>query len=378
LTRTQSSRDDPDRRFMQIALRLAKRGLGTTAPNPSVGAVVVDEATGEVIARGWTQPGGRPHAETEALRRAGARARGATMYVTLEPCSHHGKTAPCADAIIAAGVSRVVTGILDPDPRVAGRGLEMLRAAGIAVRRGVCADEADYLTRGHILRVTERRPFVQIKMALGGDGTVPRGSKGAPVWVTGAQARAHGHLLRARTDAIMVGSGTVEDDDPELTCRLPGMLDRSPLRVVLGGGRLPPLASKLVRTAREHGVLVFCPPGAEPSQLAALQAAGCRVLQVATVAGRPWIPAVTEALVGQGVTRLLVEGGPTVWRAFFTSGLVDEVVVYHAGGYHGAQDAAETVRSRLAAFAAPMSFSLIEAQPIGTDGLYIFHRTRGR
>lgn len=374
MTQAEASRDDIDSRFMQIALRLAQRGLGTTAPNPSVGAVIVDEATGEVIARGWTQPGGRPHAETEALRRAGARARGATMYVTLEPCSHHGKTPPCADAIVRAGISRVVTGIVDPDPRVAGRGLALLRSAGIEVRRGVCAAAADDLTRGHILRVTERRPFVQIKMALGSDGAVPRGAKGAPVWVTGAQARAHGHLLRARADAILVGGGTVEDDDPELTCRLPGMLDRSPLRVVLCGRRLPPFASKLVQTAREHAVSVFCPPECDAGHLAALEAAGCRVFQVATVGGRPWIPAVTEALVGQGVTRLLVEGGPTVWRAFFTSGLVDEVVVYRAGGYDGT----DTVRSAVAAFAAPMALSLIEGQPIGEDGLYRFYRTRGR
>lgn len=374
MTQAEASRDDIDSRFMQIALRLAQRGLGTTAPNPSVGAVIVDEATGEVIARGWTQPGGRPHAETEALRRAGARARGATMYVTLEPCSHHGKTPPCADAIVRAGISRVVTGIVDPDPRVAGRGLALLRSAGIEVRRGVCAAAADDLTRGHILRVTERRPFVQIKMALGSDGAVPRGAKGAPVWVTGAQARAHGHLLRARADAILVGGGTVEDDDPELTCRLPGMLDRSPLRVVLCGRRLPPFASKLVQTAREHAVSVFCPPECDAGHLAALEAAGCRVFQVATVGGRPWIPAVTEALVGQGVTRLLVEGGPTVWRAFFTSGLVDEVVVYRAGGYDGT----DTVRSAVAAFAAPMALSLIEEQPIGEDGLYRFYRTRGR
>jgi diaminohydroxyphosphoribosylaminopyrimidine deaminase/5-amino-6-(5-phosphoribosylamino)uracil reductase len=378
LTPAEASRDDTDRRFMQIALRLARRGLGTTAPNPSVGAVVVDDATGEVIARGWTQPGGRPHAETEALRRAGARALGATMYVTLEPCSHYGKTPPCAEAIIKAGISRVVTGILDPDPRVAGRGLEMLRAAGVEVRRGVCANEADYLTRGHILRVTERRPFVQIKMALGRDGTVPRGATGAPVWVTGEAARAHGHLLRARADAILVGGGTIEDDDPELTCRLPGLHTRSPLRVALCGIRLLPLESKLAGTAHEYDVLVFSPPGADPAYLSALQVAGCRLLQVATVAGRPWVPAVTEALVGAGITRLLVEGGPTVWRAFFASGLVDEVVVYRAGGYHGAQGAAETVRSELGAFAAPMLFSLVEAQPVGEDGLYIFHRTRGR
>ncbi len=190
MTQVADTRDDADDGFMQIALSMARRGLGTTAPNPSVGAVVVDPATGEVIARGWTQPGGRPHAETVALQRAGSRAQGATMYVTLEPCSHYGKTPPCANAIIEAGVSRAVVGILDPDPRVAGRGIDMLRAAGIEVRRGVRAREADRMTRGHILRVTERRPLIQLKMALDGNGQIARGVGGQPRWVTGPLARA--------------------------------------------------------------------------------------------------------------------------------------------------------------------------------------------
>src|SRR5262245_11268238 len=206
--------------MMEIALAVAERGLGRTAPNPSVGAVIVDETSGEVIARGWTQPGGRPHAETEAIRTAGVRARGATMYVTLEPCSHYGKTPPCAEAIIAAGLRRTVCAILDPDPRVSGRGVRMLRAAGVVVERGVLAEQAHRITLGHILRVAERRPLIQLKMAIGADGKIPRGPGKQRVWVRGPGARAHGHLLRARADAIMVGGGTVADDDPELTCRL--------------------------------------------------------------------------------------------------------------------------------------------------------------
>ena len=197
-----------DHHMMGIALTLARRGFGTTAPNPSVGAVIADEATGEVIARGLTRPGGRPHAETQALERAGERARGATLYVTLEPCAHHGKTPPCADAVIAAGIRRVVIGAGDPDPRVAGEGSARMRAAGILVETGLLADEADWVTRGHILRVTEQRPFVQLKMALSAEGHVPRGKGGAPKFVTGAEARAAGHLLRAEADAILVGSGT--------------------------------------------------------------------------------------------------------------------------------------------------------------------------
>lgn len=361
---------------MQIALRMARRGLGTTAPNPSVGAVVVDPATGEVIARGWTQPGGRPHAETEALRRAGTRARGATMYVTLEPCSHYGKTPPCARAIIEAGVSRVVVGILDPDPRVAGRGIDMLRAAGIEVRRGVCAAEADRITRGHILRVTERRPLIQIKMALDADGEIARGASGRPRWVTGPMARTHGHLLRARADAILVGSRTVQDDDPELTCRLPGMFGRSPVRVLLCGSTLPALDSKIVRGAREVPVWIFSGPGADAAQQNALTQAGCRLFHVATVAGRPWIPAVTEALVAEGITRLLVEGGPTVSRAFSSVGLVDDVWQYRAAGQDAAAAREGALRS-VNELPGHLTFALAHERALGDDMLYVFHRTRG-
>ena len=200
-------RSDFDTQMMQIALGVAARGLGRTAPNPSVGAVIADERTGEIIARGWTAPGGRPHAETEAIARAGARARGATMYVTLEPCSHHGVTAPCADAIVGAGLARVVCAIEDPDPRVAGRGLAHLRKAGIAVERGLMVESAHWLAAGHILRVTERRPLVTAKLALDADGSVPRGGAGKPVWATGPAARAAGHLCaRAPTQFSSAGA----------------------------------------------------------------------------------------------------------------------------------------------------------------------------
>jgi diaminohydroxyphosphoribosylaminopyrimidine deaminase / 5-amino-6-(5-phosphoribosylamino)uracil reductase len=377
LTATADTRDAADHGFMQLALGMARRGLGATAPNPSVGAVVVDPATGEVIARGWTQPGGRPHAETEALRRAGPRARGATMYVTLEPCSHYGKTPPCARAIIEAGVSRVVAGILDPDPRVAGRGIDMLRDAGIEVRRGVCAAEADRVTRGHILRVTERRPLIQIKMALDASGQVARGAGGKPRWVTGPIARAHGHLLRARADAILVGSRTVADDDPELTCRLPGLLGRSPIRVILCGSTLPAPESKMVRSARDVPVWVFSGPGADATQQNDLARAGCRLFRVATVNGRPWIPAVTEALVAEGITRLLVEGGPAVSRAFSSAGLVDDIVQYRAAGDRDAATARQDALESVSELPGHLAFALAHERALGDDMLYVFHRMRG-
>lgn len=364
---------DLDSRMMAIALAMAARGLGRTAPNPAVGAVIVDESTGEVISRGWTQPGGRPHAETEAIARAGPRARGATIYVTLEPCSHYGNTPPCAEGIISAGLKRAVVAILDPDPRVSGRGMRMLRAAGLEVKRGVLAEAAHWLTHGHILRVTQRRPHIQIKMALGADGVVPRGDAGKPVWVTGPQARAHGHLLRAQADAILVGSSTVRDDDPELTCRLPGMADRSPVRVIVASTRLPPLGSKLVTTARETPVCIAVPSSTAAAALAPFREAGCKILPVASMEGRPWLPAVCEALVAEGITRLLVEGGPTLWRAFASAGFVDEVLCYRAlrgdlmTGVRGAQ-------SDLAALAPAHAFDLVDSRYVGTDGLYVFHR----
>lgn len=322
-----------DQEMMRIALRVGARGLGQVAPNPAVGAVLAHEGTGEVIARGWTQPGGRPHAETEAIRRAGTRARGATMYVTLEPCAHHGKTGPCAEAIVAAGVRRVVVGIDDPDARVAGRGLAMLRDAGVVVKTRVLADAARWLTLGHVLRVTERRPFVQLKIALAADGSVPRGASGQPAWVTSSEARAHGALLRAQADAILVGAGTVTDDDPQLTCRLPGLADRSPLRVVVSAMLSVPLTARVFATARDVPTWVVCADDVPGEKMDAFTRLGVAVLPIVAVGeGRVAVRDVLGMLAERGLTRVLVEGGPRIWRAFSDAGVVDEVVVFQARG----------------------------------------------
>jgi len=360
-----------DTHMMGIALRLAERGLGRTAPNPAVGAVVVNEASGEVVARGWTAAGGRPHAEPLALQRAGERARGATMYVTLEPCSHHGKTPPCADAVIAAGIKRVVCAIEDPDQRVAGRGLARLREAGIAVERGVLAREAHWVTAGHILRVTERRPLVQVKLALGPDGEVPRGIDGAPTWVTGETARAQGHLLRARADAILVGRQTVADDDPMLTCRLPGLEGRSPIRIVLARRLEGMERTRLARSAGTHPLWIFTREGADAS---ALEAAGVRIFRVPEIGGALWLPWVLEALVAEGMTRLLVEGGPATWRAFSQAGLVDEVALFHARPEGSSILPMKAIRSTLERYVAAAGLELFEHRSMGGDDMITFRR----
>jgi diaminohydroxyphosphoribosylaminopyrimidine deaminase / 5-amino-6-(5-phosphoribosylamino)uracil reductase len=321
-----------DDAFMAVALAMAKRGLGTTAPNPSVGAVIVDAVSGAIIAEGWTQPGGRPHAETHALGQAGARARGATLYVTLEPCSHTGHTGPCADAVIAAGLSRVVVGIEDPDVRVSGAGIARLRAAGITVDVGVLRDACFQMNIGHIRRVTESRPFVQVKIAVGADGLVPRGDAGQPTWITGPDARAHGHLLRAETDAILVGIGTVLADNPRLDCRLPGMAHRSPLRIVLDSKLQLPRDSQLWRTADALPLMVFTRPETARRNPSLRPGSAVEVVGVAqNAAGRGLdLNQVLHVLAGRGITRLLVEGGPIVAGAFIAAGLADECVVFRA------------------------------------------------
>jgi diaminohydroxyphosphoribosylaminopyrimidine deaminase/5-amino-6-(5-phosphoribosylamino)uracil reductase len=321
----QKARDSKaaDHRFMQLALTLGRRGLGHTWPNPAVGAVIVKD--GVIVGRGWTQPGGRPHAEVEALSRAGEAARGATLYATLEPCSHFGKSPPCADAIIAAGLARVVSAIEDPNPEVAGQGHARLRAAGIAVDVGIGAADAARDHAGHFRRIREGRPHVILKLAVSSDDRIG-GAGGKPVAVTGEVARSRVHLLRAQCDAILVGIGTVLADDPLLTCRLPGMAALSPVRVVLDRALRLPGTSRLVHSARETPLWVMTSSLSEAPAAMKLGAAGAQVLRVATTSAPPGLDlnAVLRALAGKGITRLLVEGGSRVASSFVAAGLVDE------------------------------------------------------
>jgi len=313
---------------MRSALALARRGLGNAWPNPAVGCVLVRD--GRVVGRGWTMPGGRPHAETEALARAGGMAGGATAYLSLEPCSHHGETPPCAEALVEAGIARAVIAVEDPDPRVRGAGIAALREAGIAVEVGLCADEARALNAGFFLRVTEGRPLVTLKLATTLDGRIATHS-GESRWITGPEARRHAHMLRARHDAVMVGLGTAQTDDPALTVRLPGMPAWPPVRVVADSHLALPLDGALVRTAAETPLWVLCRAGADRARIGALEGAGAKVIALDPgTDNRPEPADMLAALAARGITRVLIEGGSHLSATFLRAGLVDRVAWFRA------------------------------------------------
>ena len=320
-----------DERFMALALALGRRGLGRTWPNPAVGAVVVrdDGAAPVIVGRGWTQPGGRPHAEAEALARAGEAARGATLYVTLEPCSHHGKTPPCADTIIKAGIARVVSAMADPNPQVAGAGHWRMAENGVIVEVGIGADEARRDHAGHIRRITDGRPHAILKLAVSADGKAGLAGR-KPVQITGSAARNRVHLMRATSDAVLTGIGTVLSDDPLLTCRLPGMADRSPVRIVVDSQLRLPLDSRLVGTARDVPLWVVAGEGAPTDREHGLQVRGVEVMRVGATNGRLDLTAVLKALAERGITCLMVEAGPIVSAALANDDLVDEAVVFRS------------------------------------------------
>ncbi len=322
-----------DARFMRLAFTLGRRGLGNTWPNPAVGAVIVKD--GVIVGRGWTQIHGRPHAEVEALRRAKKAAQGATMYVTLEPCSHQGKTPPCADAIIKAGIARVVSALEDPNPDVAGQGHARLRDKGVTVDVALGADEARDVHAGHIMRVTQARPRVTLKLAVSDDGKAGLAGR-KPASITGEAARVRVFQMRAASDAIMVGIGTILSDNPQLSCRLPGMFERSPVRVVLDAGLKLPLMTAVVATVRETPTWVFT--SSKPSAIAEeiLQHKGCKVFRVGEVDGQLDLKDVLKVLAEQGITRLMVEGGPKLAGSFAAAGLVDELALLRGAKTIGA------------------------------------------
>jgi diaminohydroxyphosphoribosylaminopyrimidine deaminase / 5-amino-6-(5-phosphoribosylamino)uracil reductase len=371
------SRSDDDH-FMALALALGRRGLGRTWPNPAVGAVVVrDDGAGPVIiGRGWTQPGGRPHAETEALSRAGAGSRGATLYVTLEPCSHHGQTPPCIDAIIAAGIARVVSALADPNPQVAGAGHWRLAEAGVTVEVGVGADTARRDHAGHVRCMTDGRPHTILKLAVSADGKAGLSGR-RPVQITGSVVRNRVHLMRAMSDAVLTGIGTVLSDDPLLTCRLPGMADRSPVRVVLDGRLRLPLDGRLVTSAREVPLWAVTGEDAPQDRERALQARGVEVLRVGTADGGVDLGAALKALAGRGITRLMIEAGPIVSAAFVNSDLVDEAVVFQSPTAIGPSGIDALEELPLAAITASPRLVKMGDETVGSDTMTCFDRPPG-
>ncbi len=362
---------DLDTRFMALALTLGRRGLGNAWPNPAVGAVVARD--GIVVGRGWTQPGGRPHAEVEALRRAGDAARGATLYATLEPCSHHGQTPPCVDAIMAAGIARVVSALEDPNPKIAGEGHTRLRGHGVTVDVGVGAKEALRAHAGHFRRVRDGRPHVTLKLAVSADGKAGLAGR-KPAAITGEAARARVHLMRAMNDAVLTGIGTVLADDPQLTSRLPGMAQRSPVRVVLDTGLRTPPASRLAASAARTLDWTFAGDTAPPDRERVLTDLGVEVLRVPAAQGRLDLAAVLRGLAARGITRVMVEAGPILSAAFLAADLVDEAALFRSPEALGA-DAIDALEGMpLSALTLSPRLRLVGREQVGADTLEMFER----
>lgn len=350
---------------MRVALTLARRGLGRVWPRPAVGCVIVRD--GGVVARGWTQPGGRPHAEAMALEAAGAAARGATVYVTLEPCAHTGRTPPCADALAAAGVARVVAPIRDPDPRVDGRGFERLRDGGVEVATGCLAEEAAALNAGFLSRVTRGRPRLTLKLATSLDGRIATGA-GESRWITGPLARREVHLLRARADAILIGAGTARSDDPQLDVRDIGMPQARPVRVVVAGALALPRDGHLGRTAAAAPVWLCHHAEAEPARRHAWTERGADLIEIPFQAdGQLDLSAMFQRLGERGLTRVLCEGGGRLAGALLAADLVDELVAYTAGLALGDEAVPAVGAMEVGALALAPRFRLAEQRRVGGD-----------
>lgn len=351
-----------DERFMAEAIRLSYTHLGQTGTNPSVGCVIVRD--GEIVGRGVTALGGRPHAEPQALAEAGARARGATAYVTLEPCSHHGRTPPCANAMVAAGVARVVVGVADPDERVSGQGLRILNESGIDTELGLMETAARRALAGYLTRQTKKRPQVILKLAVSADGMLGARDQGQ-VSITGPEARQAVHRLRAQCDAILIGIGTAVADDPELTVRLAGLQHLSPIRIVLDRRLELPLTGKLVASANEVPLIVVTmPEGASTPRRAALEGAGVEVLEAADLGD------LLHQLACRGISTLMVEGGARTARDFLEADLVDRIDLYTGPVEIGA----DGIESPITTADIPRGFQEVGAHRYGPDQMKSYER----
>jgi diaminohydroxyphosphoribosylaminopyrimidine deaminase/5-amino-6-(5-phosphoribosylamino)uracil reductase len=358
--------------YMRSALALARRGLGEVWPNPTVGCVIVRD--GRVVGRGWTQPGGRPHGETEAIARAGNAAKGATAYVSLEPCCHWGKTPPCTDALIAAGIARVVLPIEDPDPRVSGEGIARLKAAGIAVDIGICAEEAAELNAGFLLRMRERRPLVTLKLATTLDGRIATHS-GESQWITGELARDRAHALRANHDAVMVGINTAIADDPQLTCRLPGLSHRSPVRVIVDSRLRLPLTARVVADAKRVPTWIVTLRGGDALRQEAFRDCGVELIEVEPDDGAGIdMKEALQALGGRGLTRVLAEGGAQLAAALLRARLADRLAWFHAPRVIGGDGIAAVAPLGVVQLGRAPGFVRTSIQEIGDDVLETYRR----
>jgi len=352
---------------MALALSLGRRGQGLTWPNPAVGSVIVKD--GRIVGRGWTAPGGRPHAEPQALAQAGALARGADVYVTLEPCAHQGQTPPCTDALIAAQVARVVAPFADSDTRVSGKGFAALRNAGIEVVTGVMAKEAARDHAGFFLRIEQGRPLVTLKLASSFDGRIATAS-GHSQWITGPEARREVHALRARHDAVMVGAGTARADDPSLTLRDMGMTHQ-PVRIVASRQLDLPMMSNLARTATDVPVWLCHGPDADTALKDAWRGIGATLIECAQASRQLEMRAVLQALGDKGLTRVFCEGGGALAASLLAADLVDELVGFTAGFGIGAEGLPSLGAMGQARLDEVTRFKLVETRAIGGD---VMHR----
>jgi diaminohydroxyphosphoribosylaminopyrimidine deaminase/5-amino-6-(5-phosphoribosylamino)uracil reductase len=355
---------------MAVALSLGRRGQGRTWPNPAVGCVIVND--GHIVGRGWTADGGRPHAEPQALAQAGHLARGATAYVTLEPCSHFGKTPPCAQALIDAGISHVVAAVQDRDPRVNGAGFDMLRSAGIRVTTGVLADQAAQDHAGFFKVQTDARPWVTLKLATSFDGRIATAG-GDSQWITDAPARRAVHAMRARYDAVMIGAGTARDDDPTLNIRDLG-IERHPLRVVVSRSLDIPLASNLARTAADIPLWLCHGAEAQDDGIIAWRGVGAQTIMCATQRGTLDPVDVVHQLAKRGVTRVFCEGGGSLAASLLHDDLVDEVIGFQAGVIIGAEGRPSIGALGIDVLRSAPRFALYETQHIGPDVMTIWRR----
>lgn len=350
--------------FMRTAVNLARRGLGQTAPNPSVGCVIVKN--GQVAGRGFTAPGGRPHAEVQALAMAGVLARGATAYVTLEPCSFTGKSGPCTKALTEAGITRVVIGCTDPHPRVNGTGTAQLRAQNIEVIENVLPEECEELLAGFATTIRESRPLITLKLASSLDGKIAT-AKGESQWITGESSRRAAHALRGRHDAVLVGVGTVLADDPELTCRIEGFRSTPLVRVVVDSHLRTPLLSRLVRGAAKNPLWILHRNGADRLRIKAMESAGAKLIELPASPAGIDLAAGMKALAKNGLTRVLAEGGGTIAAGFLRAGLVDRLVWFHAPCVMGADGWPAAQGFGIGALAEMPRFKLLAQQRLGSD-----------